>query len=288
MRAFTCLLVATALLAAPAAFAATTPAEEVAKAERDFDADTAVHGITRGFHTWSEREAIGFRPGPVDIHARLEEKLKTSPEGFDAPSKLRWGPWRIGVSTSGDFAYDIGTWHIDGTPDQGWFFTLWRKQADGTWRWALDMGAGKAGEGEHPDPAKDLIIDPSYYGAPPKEGPDASTIISVIDTQLNMALETDPAKAYAYSSQKDTVFTRAVGAPQSLAEASAAAWKERPTGATWRGTMSWTARSDEMVCIMGETLKEEKVIGHYVRVWRRSGPETADWKLAVDLYQPAQ
>lgn len=295
MRVLTSLAAALALLSAPVAFAQTTPVpqavpkavEVVAKAERDFDADTAVHGITRGFHTWSTQGAVAFRPAPVDIHAKLEEKLKANPEGFDAPSKLRWGPWRIGVAGSGDFAYDIGTWHQEGTPNQGWFFTLWLKLPDGNWRWALDTGAGAAPAGETPDPAKALLIDPLPRGKRASSPFQAHADVVKVDTTLNDKLVAgkDNAGPYKKYSLATAAFVRTTGAPQSPAEAASMAWKERPAG-SWHTDTVRMARSGDMACIQGDVSKDGTVVGYYVRVWVKDGDGARDWKLAVDLYQP--
>ena len=289
MRALTCLLASAAILVttAPAALAATpseTAVDQVAKAERDFDADTFKHGITRGFYTWSLPGAVAFRPGPVDIHARLAEKLKANPKDFDAPAKLRWGPWRIGAAKSGDFAYDIGTWHLEGAPNQGWFFTLWQKSG-GKWRWALDMGAGDAPDGEKPDPAAVVLPDPVAANSAATAGA-AKIEVGGADSDLNGKLTADLTAGYADYISDDGAFGRAVGAVELPGEAGKADWEGRPKGATWTAQKTWIARSNDLACVQGEVKTGDKVEGYYVRVWQRKGPAPSDWRLSVDLFQP--
>ena len=59
---------------------------------------------------------------------------------------LTWQPTRAEVASSGDMGYTIGTYELkfdgqDGTPvvDSGKYMTVWKKQADGSWKVAVDM-----------------------------------------------------------------------------------------------------------------------------------------------------
>ena len=59
---------------------------------------------------------------------------------------LTWQPTKAEVASSGDMGYTIGTYELkfdgpDGTPvvDNGKYMTVWKKQADGSWKVAVDM-----------------------------------------------------------------------------------------------------------------------------------------------------
>ncbi len=67
---------------------------------------------------------------------------------FEDPStSISWAPVVAKASQSGDMGYTTGMYEIrgtgeDGTPRirRGSYVTIWTRQADGTWKVALDMG----------------------------------------------------------------------------------------------------------------------------------------------------
>jgi ketosteroid isomerase-like protein len=71
---------------------------------------------------------------------------KTTAEMFGMPGfSLKWQPTRVEAARSGDLGYSLGTYEFsgglpDGTPitDRGKYATVWKKQADGSWKVALD------------------------------------------------------------------------------------------------------------------------------------------------------
>ena len=59
---------------------------------------------------------------------------------------VNWQPTKVEVARSGDFGYSLGTYELsmndpEGTPmvDRGKYATVWKKQADGSWKVAVDM-----------------------------------------------------------------------------------------------------------------------------------------------------
>lgn len=59
---------------------------------------------------------------------------------------ITWSPSDVEVASSGDLGYSIGTYNLSindslGSPmtDRGKYLTVWKKQADGTWKVAVDM-----------------------------------------------------------------------------------------------------------------------------------------------------
>lgn len=65
----------------------------------------------------------------------------------DATLFLKWQPTQVEVSSSGDLGYSIGEYQrigksAAGNPETapGSYVSIWRKQADGKWKVALDMG----------------------------------------------------------------------------------------------------------------------------------------------------
>jgi len=70
-------------------------------------------------------------------------------KGFADPNwTITWAPLYAEAAQSADLGYTTGSFEIhekssDGTPvvRKGSYVTIWRKQPDGTWRVALDMGS---------------------------------------------------------------------------------------------------------------------------------------------------
>ena len=72
---------------------------------------------------------------------------KLTASAFAIPDfKLVWQPEKVGVARSGDLGYTSGTYvwtfkDASGKPvsDKGKYLTVWKKQADGSWKVLFDM-----------------------------------------------------------------------------------------------------------------------------------------------------
>ncbi len=105
-----------------------TPVE----AERAFAADAAAIGQWTAFRKWSTDDATMFVPQPANAHAFLKDRK-------DPPKAIDWWPTASYVSCDGSLAVNTGGWkRPDGSV--GYFTTVWKRQADGGWRWVLDHG----------------------------------------------------------------------------------------------------------------------------------------------------
>jgi uncharacterized protein (TIGR02246 family) len=84
---------------------------------------------------------------PNEPMASNKDAIRKSIEGLlTLPGlNLKWEPKKIEVSKSGDMAYSFGTYEMSmndpkGTPimDKGKYVEVWKKQADGNWKCAVD------------------------------------------------------------------------------------------------------------------------------------------------------
>lgn len=83
-------------------------------------------------------ETVLFDNGPVNAK-KLYEGRKPGPGWLD------WQPCFSDIAASNDFGYNTGPWkfHRDQNSDAiayGYFVSVWKKQADGTWKLAFDGG----------------------------------------------------------------------------------------------------------------------------------------------------
>jgi len=249
---------------------------QVVKAEQDFDAYTAVHGYKYGFHEWSAEDGVSIGPrGVRPIHKLLSEAIAKDPSESDAPSKLRWWPLRAAASASGDLGWDLGGWKNGDDPDGGWYFTIWAKQADGTWRWMVDTGAGKAPLTQVP-PATAVTTDPVTSG----KSKTAEADIAAADTALDTALVSASPAAYTQVLATDAIMGGPDGVPSTTADARTAAMAKRPAGAWARDFIKVSTSGD-----LGYTYGHAGDKGAYLRVWRNDGQ--AGWHIVADIFQPS-
>ena len=75
---------------------------------------------------------------PVIGKSALEEYWK----GKSGTKEITWAPFRAEASRSGDLGYTFGNWKFT-TADSvfnGNYFTAWKKQSDGKWKFVVDGG----------------------------------------------------------------------------------------------------------------------------------------------------
>jgi hypothetical protein len=80
-----------------------------------------------------------FVPGPVNAQAWLKGRA-------DPPSAPNWQPARIAISCDGQLAHSMGPTLSNGGKTHGYFFTIWRREANGGWKWTYDHGQPVRGE----------------------------------------------------------------------------------------------------------------------------------------------
>ncbi|MEI6815534.1 MAG: DUF4440 domain-containing protein [Bacteroidota bacterium] len=63
-------------------------------------------------------------------------------KGKPGQKNILWEPFRIEASLSGDFGYSQGRWKITekDTVLYGNYYTIWKKQKDGKWKFVADGG----------------------------------------------------------------------------------------------------------------------------------------------------
>jgi len=113
--------------------------------EKDFARMADEEGISRAFLTYAAEDAVLMRnnklvTGRQDLSELFENQTSTLKD-----EKLSWKPDFVDVSASGDLAYTYGQFshsYTDSTgaivESTGVFHTVWKKQADGSWRFVWD------------------------------------------------------------------------------------------------------------------------------------------------------
>lgn len=124
---------------------------DVIAAERAFAERAQEAGWVNAFREFSAHD--GVLAGRSGL-AATTEALRGAPEG---DRNLFWWPTYAGISRSGDLGFTTGGFSIDEarTPF-GQYFTMWRREPDGNWKWIYDGGPGRVSD---PAPMVDFAND---------------------------------------------------------------------------------------------------------------------------------
>ena len=113
----------------------------LAAAERAFAGTSLEKGFRASFLTFFADDGIFFQPHPVKAKEALRERPAT-PETFT----LNWEPIFGDVSDAGDLGFTTGPFTLSDKASQnsktkhGCFFSVWKVQADGSWKVVVDAG----------------------------------------------------------------------------------------------------------------------------------------------------
>jgi ketosteroid isomerase-like protein len=117
----------------------------MADAERRFSARAAETTPREAFIEFFADESVNFQPDPGPARERLRLQ-PPPPRGLPA---FQWEPRTGDVSASGDLGYLTGPVRYpqrDGGIRHGCYFSVWKKQPDGSFKVILDVGIQPPGE----------------------------------------------------------------------------------------------------------------------------------------------
>lgn len=120
--------------------------DDMVAAEKAFAADAAARSTRDAFIAAFAEDGIVFAPGPVNAKRTWEARPVNA-------NRLEWAPEVAEISASGDLGYTSGPWRLTPARDPadaeateqkpvafGHYFSIWRKQADGTWKALVEHG----------------------------------------------------------------------------------------------------------------------------------------------------
>jgi len=254
------------------------------QAEYDFAGASLARGIRDAFLEFMAPDAIVFRPLPVPGRPWFESRPASTGE-------LTWRPSFADGARSGDLAWTTGPWRFrtspsDTAPAAGQYVTVWRRQIDGSYRFAIDAG------NSHPPTA----VEPDRVGFPLVPGvPRQKTQVKrerekLLDQDRALAkggtLEAQ-AVALIERSTNDLRVLRggavpAIGRPLTgtLLAGRSGRLQVRPMGAdvSAAGDLGYTYG----ISVVGPAGDDTS---SYLRIWRRD--KDGRWLVALDLDVPA-
>lgn len=275
---------AAALLAAAPGLAQTPDAAPVVAAERAFAADAPGMGLTASFNKWAVPDAVMIAGGQV------QTVRDVFPPEVPRPAdeiRLEWWPNFAGISRSGDMGFTTGGVAVNGQRT-GHYFTIWKRQPDGSWKWVYD-GGSEASAAEVPGPETEPVILPLgsalmiwEENESPRPDDWALNRVREEEAELARAAATDQKAAHlAAMADNGRLYVAplppAIGRDQ-IAQALdgwPATFLFGPTtggGQSGYGDLVWTY--GEAAWTREGQLRQ----GHYVRLWQR---QEAGWKIVL-------
>lgn len=256
---------------APNETAAASPVSAIIAAERAFAADGAKTGWVEAFETWSEPTAIVLGASPTSAR----EFLANIDPANRGDTTLHWAPEFAGASAASDFGFTTGPFAGDGSAF-GYYFTVWRKQADGNWRWIYDGGV---------DTQTPVTPDPTFNVAliAPPSGSEASadiakTAVAVLESDLAASAAADAPLALSSQFAAISRLHRNDIAPAIGPEAITAALEAGPRKISFNQLRADSSAAGDMVFTLGEA-RWEGGAGIYGRIWSH---EAEGWRIVFD------
>lgn len=120
--------------------------DAIKKADLAFCESTKANGLD-GWMSWFAEDATAFPPNRDLIHGQAELRQFYSGMFARKDFQIEWAPVQADAAASGDLGYTIGKAKFrwtgqDGKPVNaaGKYLTVWKKQKDGSWKVAADLG----------------------------------------------------------------------------------------------------------------------------------------------------
>jgi ketosteroid isomerase-like protein len=120
--------------------------DSIIKTDIAFSDMSVKEGNQKAFMYYCSDSAVLFREGSYPIIGR-DSLLASFMKRKSTKRTLSWKPTKADISLSNDLGYTIGEWILS-IPDsigkikeyRGHYFTIWKKQTDGKWKFAVDGG----------------------------------------------------------------------------------------------------------------------------------------------------
>lgn len=266
----------------------------LADAERAFARTSVAKGVRASFLEYFAANCISFAPEPGNARARL--LARPAPNPLPA-TVLDWRPIYADISQAGDMGYTTGpSTFVDHRPNPrpnyyGFYFSVWKKQADGSWKVVLDIGTetpvASAVPAQEFRPAPTITLKPkSNYN--PADG--WAELIKLEAEFSQLSYSKGIKEAYFKYRAADLRLHRDGHFPITGAELENSYLWAKPAFAVSAPIFAEVAKSGDLGYVYGsyqisdtagKAAQKPTERGFYTRVWRRDA--SGKWKLAADI-----
>jgi ketosteroid isomerase-like protein len=219
------------------------------------------------------------------------------------PYSLDWWPVFAGVSSAGDMGFTTGpSVGTDNTkpgsaPQYGYYFSVWKRQPDGSWKVALDVGTQAPGIADEPSARRNFGVMPAATWKPKRKEADPAKERAQEERERAALLKMER-EHFAGDAAEDVVagygarllrearlhrtgLVPFVGGDAILSHlylrAARLSWQPAAADIADSGDLAYTYGSYELA-LRGEGEIER---GHYAHVWQRD--ERGQWWLVADV-----
>jgi len=271
------------------ALLAISPLQEMVQTEQSFSKMAADQNTRDAFMAFIADDGLLFRPTAVNGKQWMREH-PVPPSGKHP--LLAWQPAFADVAAAGDLGFTTGPWEFkadvkDEKPaGYGHFVTLWKKQADGSWKFVVDLGISHPASGG-----------PLKLWQPSPQQPKKFKPVDVA-VALKALLDRDAAylqqnqkegllKAFVANASPDVRLYRGGNLPFIGRTPSANALGLAKGQVKWTATGGDVSHSGDLGYTYGtyEITDAAKVTeqGSYVRIWKNGG---GGWQIVLDVANP--
>ena len=248
--------------------------DSLVEAERSFAGLSLLRGTRDAFLANLNDESILFRPRAVPGKSWME---KNPP----ATSRLMWEPAFADIASSADIGYTTGPWELSRTPEEppsafGHYVTVWKRQPDGVWKVAVDIGIS------HSRSPKPAAVEFSRI----KSNIEQSAAEKQIQSARTSLLEAErkfPADAETHMRRlaEDARLYRNDNFPVIGANAIRTVLSKSKDRARWNVMDANVAKSGDFGYAYGTVESRPGEVSNYLRIWKRQ--RNGDWKVVLDL-----
>lgn len=268
--------------------------------ERAFARLAAEQGTRPAFMAFIADDGVIFRPTAVKGKQWMtEHPLPPS----DQRPLLSWYPAIADMARAGDMGYTTGPWEykadISDAKPVAWgnFLTIWKKQADGSWKFEIDLGIS------NPQPAEAVAEWqlPNNYKSPAADHPvelkAAAATLLAREREFSSASQASGAKTAFETFAADEVRVYREEKPPFVGKSVAlAVLPDSSMSLTWEPAFADVSRSGDLGYTYGTyeltkrsdgpkspKMPQKLELGNYYRIWKKQGDT---WKVVADLLNP--
>lgn len=115
-------------------------ADEIVQADKDMNILASKEGFYKALIAYADDSVVKPQEGqlPVIGKSSLEKFWGDKPD----TKEISWEPYKAEAARSGDLGYTLGNWKLvsKDTTMYGNYYTIWKKQPDGKWKFTVDGG----------------------------------------------------------------------------------------------------------------------------------------------------
>jgi ketosteroid isomerase-like protein len=256
------------------------------EAEQNFAKASVMYGRNSAFFEYFADESVLFTDKWITTGKQYSKDRKA------APVVLKWEPEYMDIAASRDFGFSTGPWEVQeyrpGTPPlyTGYFLTVWKKQADGTWKVILDGGGTTPAKKDH----KHSFSFPAGADKPVLNRPILNTGLlskELIDKENQFLQDwknshlTSTYNTYLALNSRLQISGHL---PTNNTDSINALISHFDKSFVWNTSGSGAATSGDMGFTFGLLVTQDKpeiTKGHYVRIWKKQ--PGAGWKIVMEM-----